>query len=63
MTKSLKNILTGIASIVPHTEVPRLEASRYRATTDAEALYNDWYKIGQDMQKASTAYFSQNNVA
>ena len=60
MSTPIKNILSGIASIasiMPHTEIPKLDPSKYRANSDTEALYNDWYKIGQDMQRASTAYF------
>lgn len=44
MSTPFNGILSGIASIasiMPHTEVSKLDPSKYRINSDAESLYND----------------------
>ena len=57
MSKKLKNLLKGAASIFeiyPNTSA-RLR-KRFLERTDAEALYSDWQKIGNDIRRTTEKY-------
>lgn len=55
MNKLLKNILTGMGSIlvVAPTQSAQLNRDDYISPSDAHAIHSDWLAVGEDMKRAS----------
>ena len=57
MNKILKNILTGVGSILviaPQASATQLNRDHYLPKSDEQAIYSDWLAVGNDMKNAAS---------
>ena len=63
MKEKMKHFLRGVVSaftLYPDTSARMRE--RFLQRSDAEALYGDWQRVGNDINTAIRKYESENNL-